>query len=324
MKMHFLSGSRIIACKQSSTLQLDQSKEPTTGLWLAGLDRNGYYQFMAAVKDEKELAFLYDLYIAPLWRERFDRLLDAEVTIQAPARILDAECGTGGFALELAARHPGTVEVFASDHSLERLELARAKATTQKLEGLAFKQTSLLDLQFDDSTFDVAIGDASMISPADLKAALSELRRVTRGGGTVAIKLATRGSFDEFFSIYWEALHDLGLDRLTPDLERLITERPTVGNAEEIAEASGLKRVHSVTRKERFDYDNAAAFLADPLIENAFLDEWLEILPDEDTRQRVLERLNLIIDRERGEVGWDISIKATIVIGVKSAALTPS
>src|SRR5262249_8511438 len=119
------------------------------------------------------------------------------------------------------------------------------------------------------------------------------------------------------FSIYWEALHDLGLEHLTPNLERLITERPTVSNAEELAAASGLKRVHSVTRKERFDYDSGAAFLSDPLIENAFLDRWLGILPDEDTRQNVLERWRLIIDRERREADWDISIKATIVIGRK-------
>ena len=272
---------------------------------------------MTAVKDEKELAFLYDLYIAPLWRERFDRLVDDEVTIPAPARILDAECGTGGFALELAARQAGKIEVYASDHSLERLELARAKAVTQKLDGIVFQQTTLLDLQFDDAIFDVAIGDASMMPPEDLEAALTELGRVTKDGGTVAIKLATRGSFDEFFSIYWETLHDLGLEQLTPDLERLITERPTVSNAEELAVASGLKRVNSVTRMERFDYDSAAAFLSDPLIENAFLDEWLGFLPDEDTRQRVLERLSLIIDRERREADWDISIKATIVIGRK-------
>jgi len=270
---------------------------------------------MAAVKDEKELAFIYDLYIAPVWRERFDSLVESEVTIPLPARILDAECGTGGYALELAAGNPVKLEVFASDHSLERLELARAKAVMQKLDTIVFQQSSLLDLQFDDSMFDVAIGDASMLAPGDLGTALSELARVTRGGGTVAIKLATRGSFDEFFSIYWEALHDIGLEGLSPALERLITERPTIGNAEEIAEASGLKRVHSVTRKEGFDYDNGAAFLADPLIENAFLDEWLEILPDEDSRQRALERLSLIIDRDRHGVNWDVSVKATIVVG---------
>jgi len=286
-----------------------------TRAWLDGLDRNGYYQFMAAVKDEKELAFIYDLYIAPLWRERFDKLVDSEVTIPLPARILDAECGTGGYALELAAGNPVKLEVFASDHSIERLELARAKAVTQKLDRIVFQHTSLLDLQFDDSIFDVAIGDASMLSPTDVEAAVSELARVTRRGGTVAVKLTTRGSFDEFFSIYWEALYEHGLEGLTPQLERLITERPTVSNAEEIAEASGLKRVHSVTRKEEFDYDNGAAFLADPLIENAFLDKWLEMLPDEDTRQSVLESLSLIIDRERHGVNWDISVKATIIVG---------
>ena len=85
----------------------------------------------------------------------------------------------------------------------------------------------------------MVIGDASMLPTGEVGAAFRELTRVARPGATVALKLTTRGSFDEFFSIYWEALHDIGLEELTPQLEGLITERLTVTQSKESAAAAG-------------------------------------------------------------------------------------
>jgi hypothetical protein len=44
---------------------------------------------------------------------------------------------------------------------------------------------------------------------------------------------------------------------------------------------------------------------------------WLELLPDDATRQRMRRTLAAIIDRERRHIDFDVSIKATIVIGQK-------
>ena len=46
--------------------------------------------------------------------------------------------------------------------------------------------------------------------------------RVTKSGATIVLQLATRSSFDEFFSIYWEALHECGLEEFSQDVESLI------------------------------------------------------------------------------------------------------
>jgi hypothetical protein len=129
------------------------------------------------------------------------------------------------------------------------------------------------------------------------------------------LKLATRGSFDEFFSIYWEALHDVGIDEpVWARLEALINERPTISEAEQMGERAGLRGLQNFWSKEEFAFESGEAFLDSPLIKDNFLDEWLAIIAAErrdDVRRRIAE----IIDRERQDVDFEMSIKATLIAG---------
>ena len=50
--------------------------------------------------------------------------------------------------------------------------------------------------------------------------------RVAQPDAPVILKLAAHGSFGEFFSFYWEALHETGMDHAVwAALEELINER---------------------------------------------------------------------------------------------------
>lgn len=271
----------------------------------------------AMEKDAKEQAYLYDLYLVPLWRERFDRIVDEEIKLPEEGRLLDAGCGTGGYAVEMALRAGPRVEVVGIDDSAERLAIARGKAEVAKLKRADFFQGTVYALGALDEDFDLVLGDCSTLDVEDLAEAFDELARVAKPGAPVCVKLTTRGSFDEFFSLYWEALYELDLTAFSPGLEELILERLTIGDVEDLARAAGLKKVRSVTRKEEFEFDDAAAFFASPLIEVFFLEDWMAILPDERTRDRVRQQLFTIIDRERHAGVFDASIKATLVIGQK-------
>src|SRR5262245_25212977 len=271
----------------------------------------------STMRDAKEMAYLYDLYVAPGWCEAFDQMVDDEVELPKEGRFLDAECGTGGYSIDLSIRGGAKTEVVGVDPSPEKLLLARGKAEVKKVDLVEFREGSLQSLKFDDGEFDLVIGDASMASPSEIGPSLAELTRVAKYGATVVLKLTTRGSFDEFFSIYWESLYNLGLLDYTPQLEGLITERMTVSDAEQIAIDSGLKHVRSVTRKERFDYSDGNEFFNSPLIETFFLNDWLAILPDEETRRQVREQMARIIDEDRHNMDFDVSIKATLIIGQK-------
>jgi len=271
----------------------------------------------STMRDAKEMAYLYDLYIAPRWSEAFDQMVDDEVELPNEGRFLNAGCGTGGYAIDMALRGGAKTEVVGVDPSSEKLMLARGKVEVKKVENVEFQEGSLLSLKFNDEEFDLVIGDASMLQPSEIGPALVELSRVAKRDAMVVLKLTTRGSFDEFFSIYWEALYNLGLLEYTPQLEGLITERLTVSDAEQISIDAGLKHVRSVTSKERFDFGDGKEFFEAPLIETFFLDGWLALLPDEETRRKLIEQSMKIIDEDRHKMDFDVSIKATLIIGQK-------
>ena len=265
----------------------------------------------------KELAYLYDLYVAPGWREVFDRLVDEEIELPKDGKFLDALCGTGGYAVDLSLRAGSKVEVVGIDPSEERLALARGKADVKKPNRTSFQLGSLEKLDFPTGEFDLVIGDLSLLPVAEIEDAVDELIRVAKKGATVVIKLATQGSFGEFFSVYWEALFDLELIAHSPEIERLIAERLAASDAETLALDAGLRKARSVTHNERFHFKDAGEFFASPLIETTFLDEWFAFLPDQETRRQVEQQLGKIIDRERQGVEFELSAKATLVIGQK-------
>jgi len=269
------------------------------------------------MNENKELAFRYDLFITPDWRDRFDTLINESIKLPIDVKILDVNCSTGAHALELAERMRGKSEVIGVDPSAERIALARAKALVKKVDNVTFEQCTATDLPFDSHEFGAVIGDASMLHADEIEEVLSEMIRVVQPEGRVVLKLTTRGSFDEFFSIYWEALLEVGMaDQVWAALERLINERLTVSEAELMAERSGLLKVESFISREEFSYEAAEDFLDAPLITDSLLSDWLAMVPEE-SREEVRRNIVKIIERERHDEAFVVSVKATLIVGVK-------
>ena len=195
-------------------------------------------------KSDKELAFLQDLFIAPDWGERFAELIDELVKLPAEGEALYVAAGTGGHAMALHERAGQKLQLLCIDENPECMELARAKATATN-EQISFDTAPLDYLNLKDNRFDLVIGNASLVSRHRVRKMFSEIVRVAVPGATIALTLPTASSFGEFFSIYWEALHNTGLIDHESDVEQLITELPTVSDIEQLAEDEGLKDIES-------------------------------------------------------------------------------
>jgi ubiquinone/menaquinone biosynthesis C-methylase UbiE len=267
-------------------------------------------------KSAKELAFLQDLFIAPDWGERFAELIDQHVKLPNEGKALYIGSGTGGHAMALQERAGSEVNFLGVDENPECLELARAKATAIN-EQIGFDTVQFDNLDMRDSRFDLVIGNASLVSQQRVRKMFSEMVRVAAPGATIALTLPTASSFGEFFSIYWEALHNNGLIDHESDVEQLITELPTVSYIEQLAEDEGLTDVASWTSVEEFKFDSGEQFLSSPLVAEFLMHDWLALVP-EDRRAGLFSEISRLINEERHEAEFAFSVKATLIVGQKA------
>jgi ubiquinone/menaquinone biosynthesis C-methylase UbiE len=271
---------------------------------------------VTANKSAKEIAFLQDLFVAPDWGERFAELIDEHVTLPEKGRALYLAVAAGGHALALQERAGAELKFLCIDENEECLELARAKAAAMK-EPAEFQQGTLDALYLRDDQFGVVLGDGSLVAPERITVMLAEMVRVAMPGGTVALSLPTSSSFGEFFSIYWETLHNSGVNDHETDVESLITKLPTVSEVDEMAAREGLEAVTSFTQIEEFDYNSGEDFLNSPLISDFLMKGWLQSIP-EDAKQRVTREIARLINEERHHAEFLLTVKATLVVGRKA------
>lgn len=111
---------------------------------------------------------------------------------------LDIGCGTGELAF-LATRTGATIH--GSDISLVMIETARRQAA-ERGHDLVFEVGDCEALPYDDETYDVVTSSVGVIFAPDHGQVASELARVLRPGGTLALTAwTTEGTVGEFFQL---------------------------------------------------------------------------------------------------------------------------
>ena len=130
--------------------------------------------------------------------------------VQAGSRVLDVAAGTGDSALMAAARVGPKGHVLAADASAAMLGVG-AEAARQA--GLTNVETRVMDaenLELDPDSFDAVIcRNALMLFPHPVKA-LTEMRRVVRPGGTVAVIVLAALKKNPYHGILHEAARRIG------------------------------------------------------------------------------------------------------------------
>ncbi|HZA27160.1 MAG TPA: class I SAM-dependent methyltransferase [Actinomycetota bacterium] len=130
--------------------------------------------------------------LRPLFRRQWDRrassweltrqpdtfdpyLAGLDALLEPPKRALDVGTGTGGGALEIAARFPET-EVFGVDFSAPMVARAASRVPPNLAGRVSFRQADASSLPFGDAEFDL-VAHNNMIPFFD------EITRVLRPGG---------------------------------------------------------------------------------------------------------------------------------------------
>jgi ubiquinone/menaquinone biosynthesis methyltransferase len=112
---------------------------------------------------------------------RWKRRLIAMAAAPAGSRAVDLATGTGDIAYQLAA---AGVDVVGVDVTQRMIELANAKAGTASRTPF-FMVGDMIALPFANASFDLATAGYGLRNVPDLRAAIDEIHRVLKAGGTM-------------------------------------------------------------------------------------------------------------------------------------------
>lgn len=111
--------------------------------------------------------------------------------LRSGTKVLDVAAGNGNATLAAARRF---ADVTSTDYVSELLESGRRRAEAQGMD-IAYQVADAEALPFEDESFDVVMSTFGVMSTPDQARAASELARVCRPGGTIAMANWTAEGF---------------------------------------------------------------------------------------------------------------------------------
>jgi ubiquinone/menaquinone biosynthesis C-methylase UbiE len=151
---------------------------------------------------------LFDHPANTFW-DRFGCNTINRLDLKPGASVLDVCCGSGASALPAAEQVGHTGRVIGVDVAEKLLNLASAKAQNKGLNNVEFRLGDMLDTGFADASFDAVVCVFGIFFVPDIPAAISELWRVLRPGGKLAITTWGPDFFEPANAVFWNAVRDV-------------------------------------------------------------------------------------------------------------------
>ena len=184
------------------------------------------------------------------WSERLAPLFLDFAGVRDGGRILDVGCGTGALA-DAVARRAGRSSVVGIDPSQPSVDYARKRFPDSRF---SFDCGEGMALPYPDASFDQSFSLlVFMFIPQPEKAA-SEMRRVTRPGGTVSACVWDGGGGMEMARIFWEEAVKLDPAAATQPERSLHCNR--AGELTKVWRAAELEDVVEVPLEIRTDFSS--------------------------------------------------------------------
>lgn len=248
---------------------------------------------------DRRVARVIDREIAPIWHDRFARLIIRNLPNSSDVIALDIHCGVGRTTAELLHRLGATARVLAIEPDDTLIELARTRMRPEWKNRVYLKVGNFDDITaMADDSYNLVVANLVLGDAGDLGSALAEMIRVNRIGGRILATVPVAGSWNEVEDIFAEVLRDAGLHDAVRRLERLRELRPTGAKLASIVRKLGVAEDDFVIEQERFQmlFPSGREFLFAPVVEHGPLRLWKAVIGKDGSPQELFWRLKEAID----------------------------
>jgi demethylmenaquinone methyltransferase / 2-methoxy-6-polyprenyl-1,4-benzoquinol methylase len=152
-----------------------------------------------------------------LWRRKLIKCIE----LQNNYKILDCATGTGDLAFAFKKKLGADAVVIGTDFCQDMVDIAHEKAKQNNLD-VTFMIADAMNLQINDSEFDVATISFGIRNVDDVAKALKEMARVVKHNGYVVI-LEFGQPTSSFFNIY-KLMYDIYSKKIMPFIGKIITK----------------------------------------------------------------------------------------------------
>jgi ubiquinone/menaquinone biosynthesis C-methylase UbiE len=249
---------------------------------------------------EQKLARVIDREVAPIWHDRFARMLLRELPNDPELFALDVHSGPGHTTAELLQRLDESSRIVALGRDPWLMQVAKTRVKPEWKRRVYFKAGDIDDVTgMNDATYDLTIANLVLGEQVvEWQPALAELTRVTKPGGQVLVTLPLSGTWQEVEDLFEEMLRDEGMRKEVATLQQLRRRRPKPSQLVVGAREIGLSEADFIVEHERFEllFRSGREFLFAPVIEHGPLRLWKAILGRAEKPQALFWRFKEAID----------------------------
>lgn len=148
----------------------------------------------------------YEDYLGPFLFEPYAVDFASRIDFNGVSQILELACGSGRLSRHIAAALPPDVAFTATDLSNDMITVAQDKVPNDQIKWMP---ADMLDLPFDDGSFDLVVCQFGLMIVPDHQKALSEIFRVLKRGGKIMFNAWSDLSYNKIWAIGDKVLKSL-------------------------------------------------------------------------------------------------------------------
>jgi ubiquinone/menaquinone biosynthesis C-methylase UbiE len=218
----------------------------------------------------------------PLWSAPFGFTLLDKIKYRKNLTVLDIGSGTGFPLIEIAQRLGSTCKVYGIDPWETAIERIKLKLKVYDVTNVEMIKGVAEALPFEDEFFDLIVSNNGLNNVADIEKVLSECYRVCKNGAQLLFTYNLPDSMMEFYNLFEETLRELNLiNEIEKMKEHINHKRKPTEFYFELLHKTNFITSEVSCNEFKFKYTDGTTMLNHFFIRLAFLESWIEILPND-------------------------------------------